>query len=131
MRFFGYKKGLTESELAQATDVDFDQVVALVATVGSSEDERIIAGGRYIADTEPDRGTGAEIAFIVVKEYRGLGIAQHLLRHLIRIARYKGVSRLAADVLVANRPMLLVLARSGLPMTQHRSGDVAHVTLLL
>jgi hypothetical protein len=39
MRFFGYEKELTDSELEQATEVDFDQVVALVATVGSGRAE--------------------------------------------------------------------------------------------
>ena len=52
-RFFGYKKALTEAELEQATNVDFDRIVALWATVGSGGAEIIIGGGRYVRNTEP------------------------------------------------------------------------------
>jgi len=53
MRFMGYKKDLTKTELEQATNVDFDRSVALVATVGSGEAETIVAGSRYVADAGP------------------------------------------------------------------------------
>jgi hypothetical protein len=52
-RFMGYKKDLTEAELEQATNVDFDRVVALVAVVESGDAETIIAGARYVADVGP------------------------------------------------------------------------------
>ena len=53
--FFSYKKGLTDTELKQFTDVDFHQVVALVVTTGPRDCETLIAGGRYIFR----RGAGA------------------------------------------------------------------------
>jgi hypothetical protein len=49
-RFFSPKKDLTEAELEQVTDVDFRQVVALVATVSQAGGEEIVVGdGRYVA----------------------------------------------------------------------------------
>ena len=50
-RFLGYKKELTDAELEHATEVDFDRVVALVATVGSGDAETIIAGARYVSES--------------------------------------------------------------------------------
>jgi GNAT superfamily N-acetyltransferase len=127
----GYKKDLTEAELEQATNVDFDQVVALVATVGSGDAETIIAGARYMTDAAPAPHSHAEIAFITEEDYQGQGIASYLFGHLIRIARAKGLLRFYADVLANNRAMLTVFERSGLPIQKRQFQNVIHVILSL
>jgi RimJ/RimL family protein N-acetyltransferase len=128
-RFFSPKKELTESELKQLTDVDFSQVVALVVTKQGKDGEILIGGGRYAAD---DAGSAqAELAFTTDDNYRGLGIASLILRHLVRIAREAGLSRFVAEVLAENQPMLAVFRRSGLPMRLKRDGSALHVTLSL
>ena len=68
-RFFGYKNELSEAELEQATNVDFDRVVALVATTGLAEQETIIAGARYATYEPPLKS--AEVAFTVEEDTRG------------------------------------------------------------
>jgi RimJ/RimL family protein N-acetyltransferase len=128
-RFFGYKNELSEAELEQATNVDFDRVVALVATTGLAEQETIIAGARYATYEPPLKS--AEVAFTVEEEYQGLGIATALLNQLVRIARAKGLSRFEAEVLPSNRPMLAVFARSGLSVRRQSTPEAVHVTLLL
>jgi RimJ/RimL family protein N-acetyltransferase len=129
-RFFQAKGSLSDSELKAATEVDFENVVALVVTTESEGREVIIGGGRYLAfDLAGARS--AEIAFLVEEDYHGLGIAGRILKHLARIARNQGVSQFEADVLPQNRAMLAVLSRSGLPMTQTQTEDVTHVTLSL
>jgi GNAT superfamily N-acetyltransferase len=130
-RFFGYKKALTETELEQATNVDFDQVVALWATIGSGEAEIIIGGGRYVRNTQSASRPAAEVAFVVEEDYHGQGIATCLLKHLVHIGRSKGLVQFDADVLAVNRPMLAVFERSGLPMQQQQDQDVIHVALAL
>jgi RimJ/RimL family protein N-acetyltransferase len=130
-RFFSPKQALTDAELEQVTEVDFRQVVALVATVSrAGGDEIIIGDGRYAADqrTKPER---AELAFIVAKPYRERGIASILLRHLARIAQDTGLSAFEADVLAYNAPMLAVIQHSGLPICRRREGNIIHVTLPL
>ena len=128
-RFFSPKKELTDDELAQLTDVDFSRVVALLVTKQTGEGEVVMGGGRYATDN-PDSGQ-AEIAFVTDGNYRGLGIASHILRHLLQIAQNSGVTRFEADVLAENQSMLAVLQRSGLPMKLGRDGGVLHVTLAL
>jgi GNAT superfamily N-acetyltransferase len=130
-RFMSYKKELTDAALEHATNVDFDRVVALVATVGSKDAEAIVAGARYVPDPSPAPHCGAEVAFLVEEEHRGQGIAGCLLDHLVRIACAKGLSQLYADVLANNRPMLTVFERSGLPMRKTQFQDVLHITLSL
>ena len=46
-RFFYHKKMLTEEELKSATELDFENAVALVVTTGEGERETIIGAGRY------------------------------------------------------------------------------------
>src|SRR5690242_140007 len=130
-RFLSYKKELTDADLEHATEVDFDQVVALIATVGSGDAETIIAGARYVSDPGPAPHCNAEIAFLVEEDYQGRGIAGCLLDHLVRLGCAKGLSQLHADVFANNRPMLTVFERSGLPMRKSQFQDVIHVTLSL
>lgn len=130
-RLFRYKDELTEEDLKKITEVDFEDVVALVVTKGEGEDETILGGGRYIAYNTPGGLRKAEVAFIVEEDYHGLGIASRILRHLIGIARDKSIAAFEADVLPENKAMLKVFAKSGLPMKQKPVEDVVHVTLTL
>ena len=105
--------------------------VALVVTIGSGADETIIASGRCIASGSEGGERAAEVAFVVEEDYHGLGIASRLLRHLIEIARMRGITSLEADVLTGNKSMLAVFAKSGLPMQRRYDGGTTHVTLSL
>lgn len=129
-RFFQAKKSLSDQELRAATEVDFENVVALVVTIEAGGKETIIGGGRYSAFDLA--GTcSAEVAFLVEEDYHGLGIAGRILKHLACIAREKGVRQFEAEVLPQNKAMLAVFSRSGLPMTQTPMEGVIHVTLSL
>jgi RimJ/RimL family protein N-acetyltransferase len=129
-RFFSPKKNLTSTELEQVTDVDFRQVVALVATSQVNGEEILVGDGRYAA-AKGENPECAEIAFIVAEPYRGRGIASLLLRHLTRIAQEAGLSAFEAEVLAYNAPMLAVFLRSGLPICRRHEGYLVHVTLSL
>jgi len=130
-RFFTYKKGFSDAELSQITDVDFGRVVALVVTMPGEGSEKLIGGGRYFAGAEPDGSRTAELAFMTADGCHGRGIASLILRHLIRIARDRGVTRFEADVLAQNQAMLAVFRRSGLPVTERPEGNTVHVRLAL
>ena len=130
-RFFAYKKALTDTELADITEVDFDHVVALVVTTGAGEEEKLIGGGRFYSDINLHGSRCAELAFLTADDYRGRGVAGLVLRHLIRIAPHKGVSRFEADVLAQNKAMLRVFRQAGLSMDVLPEGSVLHVTLVL
>lgn len=130
-RFFHHKKGLTDGEIKAATEVDFEDVVALVVTVREGRNETIIGAGRYAAFGAANTLRCVEVAFTVEEDYHRLGIAGCLLRHLIRIARVKGVSQFEAEVLAENRAMIAVFERSGLPVHKKFEGDVVHITISL
>ncbi len=131
-RFFGFKRELSDEELKTATEVDFEKTVALVVTIpAGGGEETIIGAGRYIMYDPANDLRNAEIAFTVEEDYQGQGIASSILKHLIHIAREKGVSRFEADVLAENIAMLAVFARSGLPMKKSLEEGAVHVTLSL
>ena len=129
LRLFAPKKELTEAGLKRLIEVDFEREVALVATIGTGEQEVVIGGGRYVRAEAG--GDTAEVAFMVDGHYRGQGIAGRLVHHLAAIARGHGITGFTAEVLAENRPMLSVFARSGLPMQRRREGGVVHVELTL
>jgi GNAT superfamily N-acetyltransferase len=130
-RFFQAKKTLTDRELKAITEVDFENIVGLVVTIGPEEKEVIIGAGRYAAFDTDDGRRSAEVSFTVEEDYHGQGIASRLLRHLSQIARGKGVGQFEAEVLANNRAMLAVFSQSGLPMQKQHEGDTVHVTMSL
>jgi RimJ/RimL family protein N-acetyltransferase len=128
-RFFSPKKELSDAELKHLTDVDCRTVTALVVT--AQDGVEILLGGGRLATEDGDHPQSAELAFLTAGAHRGRGIASLLLRHLTRLGREAGLSRLEADVLGENQAMLNVFRRSGLPLAQRREGSVVHVTLAL
>jgi GNAT superfamily N-acetyltransferase len=130
-RFFTYKKGLADAELRNLADVDIDHVTALVVTTPTGDDETLIGGGRYCSEVPLHSSQSAELAFITANEYRGVGIASLILRHLILIGREQGLLWFEADVLAQNKTMLTVFRGSGLAMKQRHERNVVHVTLSL
>ena len=129
-RLFSYRAELTDGGLERIMRVDPERDAMLVVTVGTGTDETVIASGRFFGNGD-ERERTAEIAFVVEEQYEGQGLAGRLLKHLVAIARQRGIAALTAEVLAGNKPMLAVLARSGLPMRRRQDGDVVHVALLL
>ena len=126
-RFFSPKRTFTQQEVAYFTNVDFDKHVALVATLPEGGRRVIIGGARYIV-IQPGK---AEVAFVVVDAYQGLGIGAALMRHLARHAREAGLEELIAEVLADNTAMLKVFERSGLRSRATRDAGIVHVRLEL
>jgi RimJ/RimL family protein N-acetyltransferase len=126
-RFFAVKGSFTEPEIAFFLNIDFVNHVALVAVLEDLGRPRIVGGGRYIV-LEPGR---AEVAFVVVDQYQGLGIGSALLRHLATLARGAGIAELIAEVMPDNASMLKVFEKCGFRLSTRRESLVVHVTLHL
>ena len=126
-RFFAPKRHFSEREIEFYLNVDFVSHVALAAVLSEGGRQVIVGGARYVV-SEPGR---AEVAFAVDDPHQKLGIATHLIAHLIEIARAAGLKEFIAEVLPENMPMLKVFERCGLAMTTRSERGVVHVTLAL
>ena len=124
-RFFGIKKGFSESEKAFFLNVDFIDHVALVAIIEQSGRTEIVGGARYVV-VQPGI---AEVAFTVIDEFQREGIGSALMRHLTLLAKRASLKRLLADVLPENTAMINILKKSGLPATITKAKGVVHIAL--
>jgi RimJ/RimL family protein N-acetyltransferase len=130
-RFFSPRKGFTDDDLKQATEVDFVDVVALVAVLQEGKTHKIVGGGRYVRFGASETGQRAEVAFLIDDAHQGLGIGSRILKHLAAIALASGITVFEAEVLPSNNKMLRVFERSGFPVVKTMTRDSIHVTIEL
>ncbi len=126
LRFHQVLKDMSREDVRRFCTVDYDSSFALVATVDSGGQEKIIAVGRYAR--LPGQDT-AEIAFVVEDPYQGRGVGTQLLHQLALIARERGINVFEADVLAQNQDMLRVLKDSGYHMIQQQEAGVCRAIL--
>jgi RimJ/RimL family protein N-acetyltransferase len=118
-RFFAFKPGFTEQEIAFYVNVDQLNHVALVALMEEGGQPIIVGVGRYVV-SQPGQ---AELAFAVDDSHQGQGIGTALMRHLVVIARGAGLKELVAEILPENIAMLTVFEKSGLEIRTGREPD--------
>jgi RimJ/RimL family protein N-acetyltransferase len=130
-RYFSYRKSLSETELSRLDEADSSRYILLVATLGSGNEETIIAGASCVVTEATGPVPTAELAFMVEEDYQRQGLAGQMLAAICGLARQRGIARLEADVLAENPAMLAVFRRSGLPMTTSRNAGVVHLVMEL
>lgn len=126
LRFHHVLKEMSREDVRRFCTVDYDGSFALVATIGSGGQEKIIAVGRYARFPEQD---AAEIAFVVEDPYQGKGLGTQLLHQLALIAGEHGINVFEAEVLAQNQDMLRVLKDSGYHMAQELDSGVYRAIL--
>lgn len=123
-RYFAPRRSMPHENLQRYVNVSEDDGLSLVVVTGPRENETIIAESRYILGADKEF---ADMAFMVDEKFHGLGIATFLLKHMIEIAKEKGIKGLKADVLDSNSPMLAVFNK--LPYVQHRQVGAGEISI--
>ncbi|MGO9118542.1 MAG: GNAT family N-acetyltransferase [Desulfomonilaceae bacterium] len=123
-RYFAPRRSMPHENLQRYVNVSEDDGLSLVVVTGPRETERIIAESRYMFGSDKEF---ADVAFMVDEKFHGRGIATFLLKHMIEIAKEKGIKGLKADVLDSNSPMLAVFNK--LPYVQHRQFGTGEISL--
>lgn len=121
-RFFSARKQLTEEELKEATEIDFDLVVALVTEIEEKGEKHLIGVCRYVGIDKNDPPKLAEVAFTVIDEWQGKGLGKILFRHLTEIGKAMGIEKFEAVVLSENRGMMKIFTSSGLNVNKNNEG---------
>lgn len=92
-RFLGQIRTPSEKMLERFTDIDYVHEVAFVATVMHDGRERIVGVSRYCTD-EP--GESCECAVTVSDEWQDKGLGTLLMKHLIEVARARGIRTMSS-----------------------------------
>ena len=128
-RFMGQLRELAPRKLQYMTTIDYDQHMALIATVMRDGHEVEIGVARYVVTPGSD---SCEFAIAVDDAWQGTGVAGILMLDLIAAARSKGLKTLEGFVLSSNHKMLKFCHQLGFEF--HRDlgdGDTVRVVKAL
>lgn len=90
-QFLGQAKHPSGEMIEQFTDLDYDHSIAFAAVVSDEAKDRIVGVGRYTATRD---GTTCECAVTVLDDWQSKGLGAVLMRHLIHVADYRGITRM-------------------------------------
>lgn len=92
-RFLGQVRCPSERLIEQLTDIDFVHDVAFVAVTAQDSQEKIVGVSRYSTDQE---GLKCECAVTVSDDWQEKGLGTLLMKHLIEVARARGIRRMTS-----------------------------------
>jgi len=92
-RFLGAVRVPSEALIEQFTNIDYIHEVAFVAVSPDDGRQQIVGVSRYSTDQE---GLSCECAVTVSDEWQNKGLGTLLMRHLIEVARARGIRRMTS-----------------------------------
>lgn len=127
-RFASCRKDIPHKRLQKFTVVDYSREMTILAVITKAEREKIVGIGHYwrIKNTWT-----AEIALAVRDDYQNRGIGTELLSYLIYLARKQGLLGFTGEVLMENRPMLRLFAKTGLHIEKMHAGEMCELKISL
>lgn len=125
-RFFRNLKCLSVSEAEHLCNVDYNKEMAFVITAGERENEKIVGSSFYTVNPSTHM---ADVAYMVLHEWQGMGLGTILQQRMVEYAKSKGLRGFTADILANNQAMLKLAKKCG-KVTQKLSRDVYEVEML-
>lgn len=116
-RFFDTIKELSPTDLRRLISIDYDRCMAIIAVIGTGEDETEIGVARYAADTESEHV--CEFAIVIADDWEGSGLAAALMEQLITAARARSFVLMYGDILHYNMRMLRFVDKLGFRLEPH------------
>ena len=126
-RFFGFVPQVNHDLLTRFTHIDYDREMAIIAEVEEAGVKKMAAVVRIIADAW---GEAAEYAILVADPWQQQGLGGQMTDYIIDIAREKGIKKLYASVLAANKGMITLFEKKGFSIGRE-DFDTFHAELLL
>ncbi len=102
-RFLGQVRHASEEMIERLTNIDYQHDVAFIAEAKQDGVETIVGVSRYSVSND---GIECECAVTVLDSWQGKGLATILMKHLIDIARSRGIKRMWSIDAAANQHML-------------------------
>lgn len=114
-RFMQHKKQLNPDALERGVRRQPGEDFAFVAAVPGDEGAggvQIVGAAQYVPSGDGGPGV-CEFAITLAEDWRGCGLAEQLMRSLLRRARYDGYAEMEGLVLAGNQPMLALARKLG------------------
>lgn len=128
LRFHDAVKELSAAELRRLTDIDYRDMMAIIAVTSVDGFEIQIGVARYAADAEVPHI--CEFAIVIGDAWCGSGLARAMMEHLIDIARARGFVLMYGDVLHENLRMLGLAQKLGFRLEPHPDDATLHRIIL-
>jgi acyl-CoA hydrolase/GNAT superfamily N-acetyltransferase len=127
-RFMSVRKSMPHEQLQEFAVIDYTRDMVILAIIKENEEKEVVVGvGEYSID---DATHTADVAFAVIDECQGQGIATELLTYLTHLARKRGLLGFTADVLFDNASMLRVFEKMGFDMKKTVDGGVYKLKMM-
>lgn len=127
LRYQYHKNEMTDNELNDFCELDYDNNMALVAEKGTYGQKCIIGvGGYYRLNNDHT----AEVAFVVQDDEQRKGIGTQLLKHLAFHARNNEIDHFVGEVLRENGKMLSIFRKAD-PGMENKIADGSSCTVSL
>ncbi len=110
LRFFEVRKEFTHSKTQHEVNIDYENIFSIAAFVGEISDQEMVGNASYHYNP---RNNMAEFDFLIKKEWRGKGIASFLYRHLIIIAKEKGIKGFYGNIHIQNKQTVQIIRKGG------------------
>lgn len=90
-RFLYQMNAPSQALIDSLTDIDQVDDVAFVAVVRDDSRDRIVGACRYAVGPDPSQ---CEVAVVVLDDWQEQGLGTAMMRHLIEVARERGIKRM-------------------------------------
>jgi len=117
LRFFTPIKDFRHRKMQPMVNIDYSTDMILVAEFSKDGENSIIALGAFFKAYQPSI---AELAFVVQKDWRNLGITKHLLNTLVKIGKELNYRTFTGSILLENKSMLHIINSSGYSLNLKR-----------
>jgi len=117
LRFFTPIKDFRHRKMQPMVNIDYATDMILVAEISENGENKIIALGAFFKAYQPSI---AELAFVVDKDWRNLGITKFLLNYLVKIGKELNYRTFSGSILLENKSMLHIINSSGYSLTLKR-----------
>ncbi len=101
--------------------IDYAREIAIVAEVTVEQENRIVAVGRLLAESDHHQG---EYALLVADRWQGRGLGGLITEHCLEIARQWGLERVFGETTPDNARMLAVFRRHGFQLEERPEDEV-------
>jgi RimJ/RimL family protein N-acetyltransferase len=126
-RYFRGLRSLSASEAQRLCNVNYDTGVAFIAVAGTRENEKIIGSSCYYVNLSTNM---AEVAYMIAREWQGLGLGKALQLRLTDYARARGLRGFTAEILAENPKMVKLAKEACNNVSFKRHGISYEVTML-